>query len=118
MYERYSTLDIYHNVCRKTLELSMRCNICGCLWMHEQAYGKSPLCPVCEKERLDKVVSWMRDAAEVMKDINFMEYDEWYASIEAEFDIEMAESGADREYDYDPEQILEDRYETYRKSHT
>ena len=45
-----------------------------------------------------------------------MNFDEWCDSVESEFNIEMGESGADREMDYDPERILEKRYEDYLKS--
>jgi len=45
--------------------------------------------------------------------MNYLPFLEWYYTIEEEFYIEMAESGADREADYDPESILEERYEVY-----
>ena len=40
-------------------------------------------------------------------------YDEWYGENEDRIDMELAESGADRELDFDPEQEYEDRWLKY-----
>ena len=44
------------------------------------------------------------------KELNF---DEWYCLHEDEINIELAENGADREMDFDPELEFEIRYEDY-----
>lgn len=44
---------------------------------------------------------------------SFLEYEEWYDRLEDEINIELAESGADREMDFDPEIEFENRYEMY-----
>lgn len=43
----------------------------------------------------------------------FLEYEEWYAKFEDEINIELAETGADREMDFDSEREFEKRYEMY-----
>ena len=40
-------------------------------------------------------------------------FEEWYALNEDEVNIELAESGADREMDFDSELEFEKRYEQY-----
>ena len=42
-----------------------------------------------------------------------MDYDEWYAQNEDTINIELAESGADREMDFNPELEFEKRYVKY-----
>lgn len=42
-----------------------------------------------------------------------MDYDEWYAQNEDTINIELAESGADREMDFNPELEFEKRYIKY-----
>lgn len=48
-----------------------------------------------------------------LKEDEKMSYDEWYEVNEEEINIELAESGADREMDFDCERAFEDRYENY-----
>lgn len=45
-----------------------------------------------------------------MKKLNF---DDWYEINEEEIYIELAENGADREMDFDPELEFEIRYQEY-----
>ena len=40
-------------------------------------------------------------------------FDEWYDLYEYEINIELAENGADREMDFDPELEFEKRYQEY-----
>lgn len=40
-------------------------------------------------------------------------FDEWYAIYEYSINIELAESGADREMDFDSEKEFSKRYEIY-----
>lgn len=40
-------------------------------------------------------------------------FDEWYFANEDRINIELAESGADREMDFDPEKEFERRYDEY-----
>jgi len=40
-------------------------------------------------------------------------FDEWYNLYEDEINIELAENGADREMDFDPELEFEIRYQKY-----
>lgn len=42
-----------------------------------------------------------------------LSYEEWYVENEEEIYIELAESGADRELDFDSEREFEKRYEIY-----
>jgi hypothetical protein len=42
-----------------------------------------------------------------------MTYEEWYNKNEEELSIECAESGADRELDFDFERFCEDKYEIF-----
>ena len=42
-----------------------------------------------------------------------LDFDEWFGVYEDEINIELAESGADRELDFDPELELEKRYQEY-----
>jgi thymidylate synthase len=44
-------------------------------------------------------------------------YDQWYEKYEDEISIEFAETGADRECDFDPDLLLEDRYDEYLKNY-
>lgn len=46
-----------------------------------------------------------------------LDYYEWYDLNEEEVSIWAAESGVDREYDWDFDNEMEDRYELYLKSH-
>ena len=43
----------------------------------------------------------------------FLKYEEWYTKFEDEINIELAESGADREMDFDSEREFDERYEMY-----
>ncbi len=43
----------------------------------------------------------------------FLEFEEWFAKFEDEINIELAETGADREMDFDNEREFEKRYEMY-----
>lgn len=43
----------------------------------------------------------------------FLEYEEWFAEFEDDINIELAETGADRELDFDSEQEFDKRYEMY-----
>ena len=43
----------------------------------------------------------------------FLEYEEWFAKFEDEINIELTETGADREMDFDVEREFEKRYEIY-----
>ena len=43
----------------------------------------------------------------------FLEYEEWFAKFEDEINIELAETGADREMDFDSEREFDKRYEMY-----
>ncbi len=40
----------------------------------------------------------------------FLEYEEWFAEFEDEINIELAETGADREMDFDSEREFDKRY--------
>ena len=42
-----------------------------------------------------------------------LDYEEWFGVYEDEINIELAESGADRELDFDPELEFEKRYQEY-----
>ena len=42
-----------------------------------------------------------------------LDFDKWHGLYEDEINIELAESGADRELDFDPELEFEKRYEEY-----
>ena len=42
-----------------------------------------------------------------------LEFEEWYGINEEEINIELAESGADREMDFDSELEFDNRYEKY-----
>ena len=44
---------------------------------------------------------------------HFLEFDEWCDTFANEIDIELAENGADRELDFNPETEYEKRYEMY-----
>lgn len=44
---------------------------------------------------------------------HFLDYEEWYAKFEDDIDTELAETGADREMDFDREREFEKRYEMY-----
>jgi len=44
---------------------------------------------------------------------NKLGYEEWYGVHEDEINIELAESGADRELDFDSEKEFETRYQNY-----
>lgn len=44
-----------------------------------------------------------------------LNYDEWLGSHEEDLQILAAETGADREMDFNYETYLEEAYETYRK---
>jgi hypothetical protein len=44
---------------------------------------------------------------------HFLEYEEWFAKFEDEINIELAETGADRELDFDSEYEFNKRYEEY-----
>ena len=43
----------------------------------------------------------------------FLEYEEWFAKFEDDINIELAETGADREIDFDSEREFDKRYEMY-----
>ena len=45
-----------------------------------------------------------------------LEYEEWYAQNEEEINIELAESGADREMDFDSELEFDKKYQEYLNS--
>ena len=42
-----------------------------------------------------------------------LKFDDWYAFNEESINIQLAESGADREMDFDPELEFEIRYQEY-----
>lgn len=43
----------------------------------------------------------------------FLEFEEWYALFEDFINMELAETGADREMDFDSEREFDKRYEMY-----
>jgi len=43
----------------------------------------------------------------------FLDFEEWFAKFEDEINIELAETGADREMDFDCEREFDNRYEMY-----
>lgn len=43
----------------------------------------------------------------------FLEYEEWFAEFEDDINMELAETGADREMDFDSEHEFDKRYEMY-----
>ena len=43
----------------------------------------------------------------------FLEYEEWYGLFEDFINMELAETGADREMDFDSEHEFDKRYEMY-----
>jgi len=45
--------------------------------------------------------------------IETLDFEEWFGVYEDEINIELAESGADRELDFDPELEFEKRYQEY-----
>ncbi len=45
--------------------------------------------------------------------IHFLEYDEWFDKHQDAINIELAETGADREMDFNPEEEFRTRYEAY-----
>jgi len=45
-----------------------------------------------------------------------MDFEKWYDLHEEELGIAAAESGADREFGYDSERMMEDAYQEYLKS--
>ena len=45
-----------------------------------------------------------------------LSFDEWYEINEEEINIELGETGADRELDFDPEREFDERYEKYINS--
>jgi len=45
-----------------------------------------------------------------------LSYDKWYDVVEDEINIELAESGADRELDFDSEKEFEARYQKYLRN--
>ena len=45
--------------------------------------------------------------------VNKIEFKEWYDKNEEEILIELAETGADREMDFNPEVEFDNRYEDY-----
>ena len=45
-----------------------------------------------------------------------LKFDDWYAFNEESINIQLAESGADREMDFDSEKEFEDRYQKYIES--
>ena len=45
--------------------------------------------------------------------VNPMSYEEWYGLYAEEVSIADAESGADRELDYDPDNSMEEHYQEY-----
>ena len=42
-----------------------------------------------------------------------MSFEKWYAKFEDEINIELAETGADRELDFDSEREFDKRYQMY-----
>ena len=51
---------------------------------------------------------------EIMKyNSKILDFEEWFGVYEDEINIELAESGADRELDFDPELEFEERYQEY-----
>ena len=51
---------------------------------------------------------------EIMKyNSKILDFEEWFGVYEDEINIELAESGADRELDFDPELEFEKRYQEY-----
>jgi len=46
-------------------------------------------------------------------DMKKLTYDEWYGENQDRIYIELAESGADREMEYDPEEEFNQRYQEY-----
>lgn len=44
---------------------------------------------------------------------HFLGYEEWFAKFEDDINIELAETGADREMDFDRECEFDKRYEMY-----
>ncbi len=47
-----------------------------------------------------------------------LNFDEWYDKNSEELYIAAAESGADREFGYDSEKMLEDAYQVYCEKYT
>jgi hypothetical protein len=45
--------------------------------------------------------------------MNKLSFENWYELNEEEINIELAESGADRELDFNSEQEFENRYQKY-----
>lgn len=58
--------------------------------------------------RQQKIMSATIDDSE-----RLLDYDEWYAIFEDRINTELAETGADREMDFDSEREFEKRYEEY-----
>ena len=42
-----------------------------------------------------------------------LEYDEWFDQFEEAINLELAETGADREMDFNPEEEFRTRFESY-----
>lgn len=47
-----------------------------------------------------------------------LSYADWYSTNEDEIYIELAETGSDREMDFDSEREFDDKYEKYLNSHS
>lgn len=69
-----------------------------------ESYGS---CEICGKQALCNDVP----SSQLPKEI--LSYEEWYDLFEESINIELAESGADRELDFDSELEFDKRYEKY-----
>ncbi len=47
---------------------------------------------------------------------NILEYDDWFDKFKDSINLELAENGADREMDFNPEEEFRIRYEVYLKT--
>lgn len=52
-----------------------------------------------------------------MKNNKHLTFEEWYELNESDINIELAETGADRELDFDPEREFDKKYEDYLNSY-
>ena len=63
-------------------------------------------------EEENKVCFSLDEAKNFVKE-RFLEYEEWYVKFEDEINIELAETGADRQMDFDGEREFDKRYDMY-----
>ena len=98
---------------------SKYCICVGTCVQHEIWENKSkPSFELNGKQKLGTICQITKHTIEKLKQTKNMSkeeltFDEWYDLYEDEINIELAENGADREMDFDPELEFEKRYQEY-----